>query len=56
MIQQKLSKALLVIDYGMDVGAVPNGTWDIIKLNKQEMIIEKTEGGKVLREFVKDED
>ena len=55
-IQQKLSKALLVIDYGGESNAVPSGTWDIIELNKQEMIIERTDGGKILREFVKDED
>ena len=52
--QQKLSKALLVIDYGMQSGAVPSGTWTIIKLTKKVMIIEKADGGKILREFVKD--
>ena len=55
-IQQKLSKSMLTIDYGMDVGAVPNGTWEIIKLSKTVLIIERTDGGKVLREFIKDED
>ena len=55
-IQQKLSKSMLTIDYGMDNGAVPNGTWEIIKLNKTELILERTAGGKILREFIKNED
>lgn len=53
-IQQKLSNSYLNIDYGMETGAIPSGTWTIIKLTKKVMIIEKTDGGKILREFVKD--
>ena len=55
-IQQKLSKSLLTIDYGMNSAEIPHGTWEIIKLKKTEMVIERTDGGKILREFIKDED
>jgi len=55
-VQQKLSKSFLIIDYGMNISAVPNGTWEIIKVSKTVLIIERTDGGKILREFIKDED
>ena len=56
-ITQKVSKGYVTIDYGgSSSGAVPNGTWEILKLNKNQLIIEKTQGGKVLREFLKDDD
>ena len=42
------------MDREMQSGAVPSGTWTIIKLTKKVMIIEKADGGKILREFVKD--
>ena len=55
-IQQKLSKAELTIDYGMDSKAIAAGTWEIIKLSKTVLIIGRTDGGQILREFIKDED
>ena len=55
-ITQKVSKAFVTIDYGGVSLATSNGTWEILKLTKTQLTIEKTDGGKVLREFIKDED